>query len=340
MTATVEKSGYLIRPYFTFRKGSRLRMLLQSFVYSFNVKGNSCRMGYAQICERYNVSRSSVARELKELSDEGIIQRKRQGGKATKYTYVYEKEGKGETVGSHVRTEDYFFTRKFEIEGELRFLKNSEIDVLSLIYTHTRDPKTQQFEGSYKDIAGILNMRTETAFRAASALMAADLICRPTTGVNGHSKSIFKAQMKNLRKIERKVKKEEKKTLAYVPQEVKDADARSERQRYYDLLKNAALARVDYVEKEANANARFRELSQNLRGLELSLAKAELGKPEELPKLKAEKIAILKEREEILNGLGYTSADLLPRWKCSKCSDSGFLPNGRACDCYTPPGKA
>jgi predicted transcriptional regulator len=278
---------------------------------------------------------------MKELSKAGIIQRKRQGGRATQYTYVYEKEGKGETVGAHVRTEDYFFTQKFKIKGELRFLKNSEIDVLSLIYTHTRDPKSQQFEGSYKDIAGILNMRTETVCRAVSALLAADLICRPTKGVNGHSKSIFKAQMKNFRKIERKVKKEEK-ARSYVAKDAKDAkdaDARSERQRYYDLLKDAAQARVDYVEKEANANARFRELTQNLRAIELSLAKAELGKPEELPKLKASKASMLRERESILNGIGYTSADLLPRWKCSKCSDSGYLPNGRACDCYSPPGR-
>ena len=32
--------------------------------------------------------------------------------------------------------------------------------------------------------------------------------------------------------------------------------------------------------------------------------------------------------------LNISPKDLKPPWQCKKCSDSGFLPNGRQCSCY------
>ena len=70
--------------------------------------------------------------------------------------------------------------------------------------------------------------------------------------------------------------------------------------------------------------------------LEIELAKAEIFKPETLPALQAQKEALWKERREILSGLGISEAQLVPRYRCKKCSDTGFLPDGTACDCYRP----
>ena len=30
----------------------------------------------------------------------------------------------------------------------------------------------------------------------------------------------------------------------------------------------------------------------------------------------------------------FTEADFTPRYACTKCSDTGFLPDGKMCDCY------
>ncbi|MFR1982839.1 MAG: hypothetical protein ACLS4Z_03200 [Christensenellaceae bacterium] len=32
---------------------------------------------------------------------------------------------------------------------------------------------------------------------------------------------------------------------------------------------------------------------------------------------------------------GLTEADLLPVWSCARCSDTGYLSSGAACDCFT-----
>lgn len=68
--------------------------------------------------------------------------------------------------------------------------------------------------------------------------------------------------------------------------------------------------------------------------MEIALAKAEVFDPEKLPALKEKKAVLTKERKEILKELGITERQLQPQYQCKKCSDTGFLPNGAACDCY------
>ena len=38
----------------------------------------------------------------------------------------------------------------------------------------------------------------------------------------------------------------------------------------------------------------------------------------------------------ILAGLGIEEAQLIPQFSCVRCSDTGFLPGGVACNCYKP----
>ena len=47
-------------------------------------------------------------------------------------------------------------------------------------------------------------------------------------------------------------------------------------------------------------------------------------------KLKAAKM----ERLTALRRLGLSEEDFVPVYSCKKCSDTGFLPNGRICNCY------
>ncbi len=112
------------------------------------------------------------------------------------------------------------------------------------------------------------------------------------------------------------------------------ANAKSERERYYALLREKAQTRADKYLALANANARFKELGVELSKMELALAKAEMFTPDELPALSEKKQAYLRERKTILEKLNIDEADLTPRFVCEKCADTGFLKNGAACGCY------
>ncbi len=128
----------------------------------------------------------------------------------------------------------------------------------------------------------------------------------------------------------------EPKSAAYVNPAVEAANARADRERYYAHLRAAAQSAAEKYQAKANANPRFKEISSELAKLEIELAKAEIFQPETLPALQAQKDALWKERREILSGLGISEAQLVPRYRCKKCSDTGFLPDGTACDCYRP----
>ncbi len=120
----------------------------------------------------------------------------------------------------------------------------------------------------------------------------------------------------------------------YTNPTIEAANAKSERERFYSLLREKAQAKAEKYLAKANANARFKELSSLLSTMEISLAKAEVFEPKKLPLLQSEKAALLQERQSILSSLGLSESDLIPKFRCNKCSDSGFLKNGAACDCY------
>ncbi len=121
---------------------------------------------------------------------------------------------------------------------------------------------------------------------------------------------------------------------AFVSPTVDAANAKSDRERYYALLREKAQTRADKYLAMANANARFKEISTELSKMEIALAKAEVFEPKNLPALSKKKQALLSERKDILSALKIDEADLLPKFTCQKCSDTGFLKSGAACGCY------
>ncbi len=120
----------------------------------------------------------------------------------------------------------------------------------------------------------------------------------------------------------------------FVSPMVEAANAKSARERYYSLLREKSQSRVEKALKRANANGRFKELTSMLSKMELSLAKAEMYEPSKLPKLQEEQAALLAERKGILFDMGIAEEELVLHCSCDKCQDTGFLPNGAACDCY------
>lgn len=73
--------------------------------------------------------------------------------------------------------------------------------------------------------------------------------------------------------------------------------------------------------------------------MEIDLAKAEIFNASSLPALLDEKRKLLETRRALLVKIGLTEKDLVPKYSCEKCSDTGFLPGGKACDCYKNAGN-
>ena len=120
----------------------------------------------------------------------------------------------------------------------------------------------------------------------------------------------------------------------FVNAAVEAANAKSDRERYYALLREKAQTRAEKFLAKANADGRFKEVTAALAKMEIALAKAEVFEPQKLPALTEQKAALSQERGDILTRLGISENDLLPQYACKKCSDTGFLKSGKACDCY------
>jgi predicted transcriptional regulator len=340
MVTTTTKSAnfeFIMRPLSFFRAGAtRSASKIRGFLYSFSKK-KEFEGGYETICNALQTSRASVWRAASEKNVGADFEFARVVGKNSRYTYVGEHTGKE----FHVRTELWFYLEKFDIDGAERLLTDAEIDVLSLIYTFTKFEKKGKFEGNYGDIARMLGLDYFTVRRIVNALFSADLITRPIKAANKHGKSVYVANMKMLRYLEKKYKKAVQResdkpsgVASFVNETVKNLDAKADRERFYEKRKEEAEKKAEKVLEKARENPRFREITGELGALEYKLARAELYAPLTLPGLEKQKVDLLAEREAILKQMGLSVGTLDVKYYCKKCSDTGYLPNGKACDCY------
>jgi hypothetical protein len=122
----------------------------------------------------------------------------------------------------------------------------------------------------------------------------------------------------------------------FIDQTVEAVNAKADREKYYATLRDKALSVAEKYQAKAQTSPRFKEITLALSKMEISLAKAEVFEPKDLPALTEQKAALLRERRNILESLGIEEAALLPQFACGKCSDTGFLPSGVACNCYKP----
>lgn len=333
-------NGFLMRPYSFFQDGAsghptRSETLVRGWVYSMTrSEGQVCRFGYSSFAEKFGLSRSTVARITRKLRGAGDISMQRIGGQKSVYTYQAKVP-----ATSHVRTELWLYTAIFCIYGIERRLSNAEVDVYSLIYTHTRNEKVKSYEGSIREIAGILNLSEKTVMRAIAALIAAGLIMRTMVGVNGYQKSVFVAKMKKAKTERKKAKKEERakeREQAQLPQHVIAANSRAEREKFYADLRTRCEAQADRYKERAKSDPRYIVVERQLGALNLKLAMAEVYNDVALPTLQAEQRALQDERAGILRRLGIEEWQFDPDSfaECKECHDTGFLPDGRYCSCY------
>ena len=121
---------------------------------------------------------------------------------------------------------------------------------------------------------------------------------------------------------------------AYKSEAAIAADKRTDREQFYAARRQKALATAEAAKEKAERDEEYREADSICRREEIELAKAEVYSPEKAEAIKARLATAQKARSLALERLGLSDADLTPKYQCPKCSDTGFLPSGKACDCY------
>lgn len=114
------------------------------------------------------------------------------------------------------------------------------------------------------------------------------------------------------------------------------ADKKSEREHYYAVLRQRAQARADKAAAVAAKDESYRAASAAIKAGEIELAKAEIYAPETVSTLSERLEKARRARADALLRLGLSEKDLLPKYQCDRCSDTGYLPDGALCDCYKP----
>lgn len=107
---------------------------------------------------------------------------------------------------------------------------------------------------------------------------------------------------------------------------VEAVNAKTDRERYYALLREHAQSVADKYTAKANADPRFKEISRELSRMEIKLAKAEVFEPDSLPSLLRNKEKLLRERGERLRALGITEEQLTPQYRCKNARIRDFFP--------------
>ena len=329
------QDGYFKKPYAIHGRYARSRGSFIALINSYDVEGKDCKMGYKKICELLNISRSTAVRTIKQAEAAGEISRVRN----KTYTEYHMKDL---ISGEFERVEFCLYRLEFEIDGIKRKLTKSEIDVYSELYTKITDKqnKAKAYFGSAKSLSAILKMCPNTVIKSLRSLMKAGLVYRQKA-LSGHEKSRYTLNMEFVRQLERnrrrKAREKEKDAPKSEREQIAAAlDERAERDRYYARLRAAAERIADDNRRRAFRDTEYKITDGKLSDAERRAARAEAFGAENLPELLAEVKRIKARKKALLSGMGMSEVDLQPRYHCKKCSDTGFLPDGRACDCYHP----
>ena len=92
---------------------------------------------------------------------------------------------------------------------------------------------------------------------------------------------------------------------------------------------------MDNYQEEMNAHLKlFSAIYNRLSELEKDLAFAEIaGDNDKLLELEQEQQQLKNQQISLLSTIGLTPSDLVPKYNCEKCKDTGFIGSNH-CDCF------
>lgn len=313
-------------------------------IYNFSKTSNpdaTCRLTYGQVREEFGFARSTVANAFEQLRSSKKIEKIDRDQDGTAYKATEECSGR-----QYDTIPQYLYTAEICVSGERRRLFLSEIRVLARLMTECAyagnggNAKTGGgvYRVSNKKLARILNLSETTVKKAILALMKAGLVYRSSKnkGINRYKLSGYEVSRDCYVYTKYIVKR--KISAPKTSKDVESANARTDRERYYSIARESAERRAERYLAIANKDEKFRDVTKRLSLMELSIAKAELREPAKVDVLKAQKELLKAQRLKILKDMNLSEEMLVPRYACKCCSDTGFLPNGKACKCYDTGG--
>lgn len=345
------EKGYLRLPYSLFkarlypnggRKLCRSEILLYGAMYTFSnpKKEQRCNMTYSRFGEKLNLSRGTVARGIAALKAAGKIDQDKSRRSCASYDCVDRPKDKG-----FIKLDLYLYRTKFIVKGEAepQYLTDSEINILCFVKTHCANEKGNgEFVGSVRGIARTLNLSPTTVQKSIETLLNAGLIYRTREGLgkNGYKRSEYTVNEKLLRKMQQKDRKASENAVRDNRTEAeRSADDRTEFESHYARLRQTAQERVEWFIERLNKDDTYQKAEREIRALDIQIARAETYDLPNLETLKVEQLKRKAERAQRMAELNISEADLIPKWQCGKCKDTGFRKGGQMCDCYPKKGE-
>lgn len=318
---------------------------LYAFVYSRSrIKANAnavCRAAYEDMMKKLGIrSRSTLSRGIRRLESAELIARRKRFHTKSEYSVP--------DLPPDVpcfEMEDFFQTTSFEIprEGRARRLRDPEAFLLGLVATHTKNPGTKCFTGSIAQIAEMLGVCEKTVRLGLDVLTSAKLIrCRERYFRSAYSKVLHLYANKAIVRVMRH--KRRKATGA--PRELRSeteiaADQRAAREQFYARRRQFAERMAEQYRSILESDEQYVKLERDIRALDPKIVRADLAERQgavnregaQLRRRQTDLKLLLISRMAELN-ISPPQLDVNTYCRCKKCGDTGWLRNGKPCDCY------
>lgn len=299
-----------------------------------NAEG-ACWTSYDQLREEFGICRATVASSLKQLRESELIEEQSRDRSGTAFKYIADAGKRYDIVPL------YLYTADFKIAGTNHRLTKSQVYLLAHLMTECKRPKNNgKCECSIARLARTLDLSETTIKKGIKVLLKAGLIFRAAEdkGVNGAKLTTYHVNRELYVYEQYRNKKSEKLQKTGEPRAIADANARAERQAYYERRAAEMKDRAEKYKLKAYEKApKLQTLDRELGQMQVQLAKAELYDRTLLPVLESKYGKLERDRAALIQRFGFVKEAFSPEYyaKCKKCGDTGNLINGKGgCTCF------
>lgn len=341
------------------QKLSMNALLLQGLISAFTEKSGGAFLTHDDVHEQLEMGKTTSVRCLMRLRDEGKIEADKSRRDYIRYV------SKIELCKSSFFMYDKELLRTVtETFGELHLTRSEEIFICKVVDICIRKDKENKgqykvgrYTAGYSGIQTQLNVVETTARRIVKKLLHYDVIRQQKVGTAINAPSEYSLNPKLTHKwIEILERREQEKSQALKAQSgysaedfreqkerkraIKTIDERGSMESFFARRRQKAYDAVRDYKSIAESDSEYVDVQKELSLFSKHLAEAELkGDSARFERLKCEQKVLLAKRARVLARLNLTDAMLELQWECKKCSDTGYLPDGRLCDCYPPKGR-
>ena len=297
-------------------------------LYSFAQKGAAADFTFSEIHRRYNISYATVSRTMRKIL-QLCFERAAE-------PHSYRLKELLPAPERYFYTPDWLRFAQFPMEAGTTDLTNDQIEVLS--YILHQNANISHWRSTQASIARTLEISPATVSEAITlfekiGLLSVSAISGASRAANHYDRVTFVLDHKLLNKT----RLETLQHIKAASHAVRDADARTDRERFYAARQRLSTEHAERVREQLGAD--FKELERQFNAFELELAKAQAQKHmEKFKEIYERRMAIKNAMRRLLQDNAYTEEDLLPRYICPECNDTGWRKDGTMCSCYTPPG--